>query len=116
MPEFVITDSLFIDYLGQLSMVDFKEDQSEYLLYDRQRKEFVRVNNKGNILQTKNLSIDGKDYFGTQYLSINYLPNNQLLFVGSGHFFWYDRELNLIEKKKYHLTSSQFTLVQVMLI
>ncbi|AKP51350.1 hypothetical protein CA2015_1923 [Cyclobacterium amurskyense] len=100
MPEFVITDSLFIDYLGQLNMVDFKEDQSEYLLYDRQRKEFVRVNNKGNILQTKNLSIDGKDYFGTQYFSINYLPNNQLLFVGSGHFFWYDRELNLIEKKE----------------
>lgn len=100
MPEFVVTDSLIIDYLGQLNMVDFKEDRSEYLLYDGQRKEFVRIDKEGNLLQSKNLAEDSKDQFGTYYFSINYLPNGQLLFVGFNHFFWYDGELNLIEKKE----------------
>jgi len=51
------------------------------------------VDNEGKVLQTKNLAIDGKDHFITSYFSINYLPNNQLLFVGDNQFFWYDSEL-----------------------
>ena len=61
---------------------------------------FIRVDNEGKLLQTKNLAIDGKDHFITSYFSINYLPNNQLLFVGDNHFFSYDSELNLIHKKE----------------
>lgn len=99
-PEFVVTDSLIIDYIGQLNLVNFKDDRSEYLLFDPQRKEFVRVNGEGQILQSKNLEADSKDQFESYYVSIDYLANGQLLFVGMNHFYWYDSELNLLEKKE----------------
>lgn len=99
-PRFVVKDSLVVDYLGQLSLVDFKKDRSEYLLYDGQRELFIRADAEGQIVQTKNLGEDGKDQFGSSFFSVNYLENGQLLFVGFNHFFWYDEELNLIEKKE----------------
>lgn len=99
-PGFVVTDSLIIDYLGQINLVNFKADRSEYLLFDPQRKEFIRVNKEGNILQSKNLEKDSKDQFESSYLSIDYLADGRLLFVGMNHFYWYDSELNLLEKKE----------------
>jgi len=99
-PEFVVTDSLIIDYMGQLQLLSIKADQSEYLLVDPQREEFLRVDKGGNILQRKNLANDSKDQFGSIYFSVDYLPNGQILFVGPNHFFWYDNELNLLEKKE----------------
>ncbi|HSI74920.1 MAG TPA: hypothetical protein VK957_03460 [Lunatimonas sp.] len=99
-PDFVVTDSLIIDYIGQLNLVNSKDDRSEYLLFDPQRKEFVRVNEEGNILQRKNLEEDSKDQFEPSYVSIDYLANGQLLFVGMNHFYWYDSELNLLDKKE----------------
>ena len=42
-PRFVITDSLVIDYLGGLNIMDIKPDLSEYLMFDFQRKEMDHV-------------------------------------------------------------------------
>jgi hypothetical protein len=58
------------------------------------------VDNEGKILQRKNLANDSKDQFGSIYFSVDYLPNGQILVVGPNHFFWYDSELNLLEKKE----------------
>lgn len=69
-PRFVITDSLVIDYLGGLNIWDIKPDRSEYLMYDFQRKEMVRVDSKGKILLSKNLTGDHKDSYG-QYFIFN---------------------------------------------
>ncbi|NHE55514.1 hypothetical protein [Cyclobacterium plantarum] len=35
-PQFVITDSLVIDYLGELNIMDIKPDRSEFLMFDLQ--------------------------------------------------------------------------------
>lgn len=48
--ELAIIDSLQIDHLGELYLIDLKEDRSEYLLYDVFKNEFLRVDTAGNIL------------------------------------------------------------------
>ncbi len=39
--ELVIVDSLQIDHLGKLYLIDLKEDRSEYLLYDIIKNDFL---------------------------------------------------------------------------
>jgi len=98
-PQFVVKDSLVVDYLGALDIIDIKPDRSEYLMYDYQRKEVLRIDSEGGIIINKDLSGDGKDSFGSYFNSAHYYGNDQLLFVTKNNFYFYDLDLNLIEKK-----------------
>ncbi|SNS63390.1 hypothetical protein SAMN06295967_11491 [Belliella buryatensis] len=99
--ELTIIDSLQIDHLGQLYMIDLKEDQSEFLLYDILTNEFLRVNKKGEILQQVNRTGDGKDNYQSDYfLTAQYLDSGDILIETFGQQFIYDGEFNLKEKRK----------------
>lgn len=97
-PEFYVTDSLVIDYLGMLTLLDIKKDRSEYLLYDFQRKKYLRVNGEGEIILAKSLSKDGKDSVGDIMISFLYTDNDELLLVGMDGAYRYDLSFNLKEK------------------
>ncbi|MBT0811217.1 hypothetical protein KIH41_07985 [Litoribacter ruber] len=100
-PELIVTDSLIIDYLGNLQLLDFKPDRSEYLLYDFQRSELVRVDQKGTIRQKANRSMDGKDSYQSRFfITANYRDNGDLLIETFGGLFVYDSALTLKEKRK----------------
>jgi hypothetical protein len=100
-PELIVTDSLVIDYLGTLQLLDFKPDRSEFLLYDFQRSELVRVDHKGNIRQQANRSLDGKDSYQSRFfISANYRDNGDILIETFGRLFVYDSALTLMEKRK----------------
>ncbi|AKP50158.1 hypothetical protein CA2015_0695 [Cyclobacterium amurskyense] len=99
-PQFIVTDSLVVDYLGVLTILDIKADRSEYLMYDPQRKEFLRVNEHGDIMLSKNLSADGKDSFGVYFYSAHYYADDKLLiFPYSGGIYTYDFQFNLLSKE-----------------
>lgn len=85
-----------IEYLGELAMLDIKPDKSEYLLYDPQRSEFVRVDKEGKILQRKNLEEDGRDKFGDLFYTVHYIENNEILIFGTNQIHKYDQDLNLL--------------------
>jgi hypothetical protein len=96
-PNFVLKDSLVIDYLGMLSLMDIKEDGSEYLLYDHQRKELLRVNREGDILLNKNLTSDSKDGYGPYFFSCHYMGEEKIVVFTYNEAYVYDNELNLIK-------------------
>jgi hypothetical protein len=99
--ELTIVDSLQIDHLGKLYMIDLKEDQSEFLLYDILTNEFLRVNKKGEILQQVNRTGDGKDNYQSDYfLTAQYLDSGDILIETFGQQFIYDGEFNLKEKRE----------------
>lgn len=98
-PEFVITDSLVIDYLGGLNIMDIKPDRSEYLMFDFQRKEMVRVDNRGQILLAKNLTGDIKDGYGDHFISAHYQGNDEVHIITYNRFYRYDLTLTLINSK-----------------
>ena len=99
-PELVITDSLVIDNLTQLDLIDIKEDHSEYLFYDIKTNEFIRVDKSGEILVRANRTGDGKDNYRSSYFySANYSGNDEILLTTSREFFIYDLNFNLKESK-----------------
>lgn len=99
-PKFIVRDSLVIDYLGNLSMLDIKANSSEFLFYDFQRNEFVRVNAEGEILQQKNLKEDSKDGFGSFFLSCHYLPSGEIVVFTFEKMYRYDGELRLLNSSE----------------
>ncbi|WP_339753339.1 hypothetical protein [Algoriphagus aquimarinus] len=100
-PELVITDSLVIDHLTSLGMIDLKEDHSEFLFYDFKTSEFLRVANSGEILAKANRSEDGKDSYKQRYFTIaNYYGEDEILILTLTSAFIYDLFFNLKEEKK----------------
>ena len=101
----VVVDSLAIDHLGKLYIIDAKENHSEFLLYDEFTKEFFRVNKSGIILQKVNLTGEGKDNYQSDYfLTAHYLDSGEILVETFGYQFIYDKEFNLKEKRKTPLS------------
>lgn len=99
-PRFVITDSLVIDYLGELRILDIQPDRSEYLMYDFQRKEMVRVDRNGKILLAKNLTGDSKDSYGQYFISAHYHCPDEVIIFTDHEIYWYDLEFRLTESRK----------------
>ncbi|WP_339878147.1 hypothetical protein [uncultured Algoriphagus sp.] len=100
-PELVITDSLVIDHLTELGMIDVKEDHSEFLFYDFKTNELIRVDKSGEILVKVNRSEDGKDSYKTQYfITANYKGENEIIIITHAGAFIYDLDFNLLEEKK----------------
>ena len=100
-PELVITDSLVIDHLTELGMIDVKEDHSEFLFYDFKTNELIRVDKSGEILFKVNRSEDGKDSYKTQYfITANYKGENEIIIITHAGAFIYDLDFNLLEEKK----------------
>ncbi|WP_154858157.1 hypothetical protein [Cyclobacterium xiamenense] len=96
-PRFVITDSLVIDYLGRLAILDIQSDRSEYLMFDHQRKEMVRVDSNGQILLAKNLTGDTRDGYGSYFISAHYHGSEEVIILTNKKLFRYDLNLQLIQ-------------------
>lgn len=100
-PKLVITDSLVIDHLTKLYLIDVKEDQSEFLFFDYKTNEFLRVNDSGEILVQVNRSGDGKDnYQSTHFISANYIDNNEILLFTFAKAYVYSLDFTLNNSKK----------------
>lgn len=99
--ELAIIDSLQIDHLGELYLIDLKEDRSEYLLYDVFTNEFLRVDPAGNILQQINRTGDGKDNYQSDYFrTAQYLENGDILIEMFCMQFIYNGEFALKDKRQ----------------
>ena len=99
-PELVIKDSLVIDNLTQLTLIDVKEDNSEYLFYDFKTKEFLRVDSSGDILLRANRTGDGKDNYKSSYFyTANYSGNDEIMLTTNSEYFRYDLNFNLKESQ-----------------
>lgn len=103
-PRFVITDSLVIDYLGRLSILDSRSDRSEYLMFDFQRKEMVRVDRTGQILLAKDLTGDTRDGYGSYFISAHYHEPGEVLILTNNELFRYDLNLQLIQSRELPFT------------
>lgn len=59
-----ITDSVLVDYLGDMKLIDYDPISDKYLLATDYTEEYLEVDNKGEILSQKNFTSDTKDAAG----------------------------------------------------
>jgi len=98
-PELVVVDSLMIDRLTKPSLVDVKTDHSEYLFYDWKTSEFLRISPNGEILESANLTGDGKNSMQAGYfVAARYGKDNELLIQTISGTYVYDLDFSLKEK------------------
>ncbi|WP_373397540.1 hypothetical protein V8V91_23790 [Algoriphagus halophilus] len=98
-PELVVVDSLVIDRLTKPSLVDVKTDHSEYLFYDWKTSEFLRISPNGEILESANLTGDGKNSMQAGYfVAARYGKDNELLIQTISGTYVYDLDFRLKEK------------------
>jgi hypothetical protein len=98
-PELIITDSLVIDRLTTPFMADVKSDHSEFLFYDWKTSEFLRISPEGDILQTANLTGDGKNSMQAGYfIAARYGAQNEIIVHTITGTYFYEPDFNLIRK------------------
>ena len=99
-PELVITDSLVIDMLTQPYLMDVRDDGSEFLFFDFNTDELLRVSKTGEILAKANRSEDGRDSFKTRYFTTaDYSGEDKILITTHASVFIYDLDFILKEEK-----------------
>jgi len=99
-PELLLKDSLVIDRLTELSLLDVKSSTIEYLMYDWNTKEIMRVDSQGEILAIADLVSDGKNSFRRSYfINANYGAQDEVVIQTDLAIFRYDLDFNLKENQ-----------------
>ncbi|WP_339877797.1 hypothetical protein [uncultured Algoriphagus sp.] len=57
--SFQLTDSIQVDYLGDMRLIDYDEQQDKYLILDNANRIYLEVSGSGEIVNKNELSSDG---------------------------------------------------------
>ena len=91
--EFVITDSLQIDHLEALTLLDIHEDKELFLLTSQNSNSLFLANKSGEIIATFEEPGDAPTAFGNNTGSGVFL-DNQIVIMGRTRFAVYDLDFN----------------------
>jgi hypothetical protein len=94
-----IIDSLQIEYLGQIHLID-RNEKGQFLLQDPQRRAYLVADEKGEIIHQFTLTIDDKNFPGLIFESPAFYQNDLIIFYASKGLFYFDFEGNFQFKKE----------------
>ncbi|WP_339875443.1 hypothetical protein [uncultured Algoriphagus sp.] len=96
-----ITDSIRIDYIGKLNLMDVNPDFKMILLFDPQKMKFVSTDFEGKILGEFSKNRDAPDGFGSYPMAAGrFNENKNIQVVSMFGIFEYDLEGNLLNSAK----------------
>lgn len=97
--EFEIYDSLVVDYLGNLILMDISPDKSKYLMMDQNNGEILITDPTGLILHQFNRSGEGpEDYNNGKSGKAIFINNREFLIPTTTEIYQYSLEGNLVRK------------------
>ena len=96
-----ITDSIRIEYIGRLNLMDVNPDFKMILLFDPQKMKFVSTDFEGKILGEFSKNRDAPDGFGSYPMAAGrFNENKNIQVVSMFGIFEYDLEGNLLNSAK----------------
>lgn len=105
--EFEIYDSLVVDYLGNLTLMDISPDNNSFLLSDSNTDTLFMTNADGEILHQYMLKGEGpNDYSGNRTGIAKFSSNSDFLIPTSKGVFAYNLQGKLLKSYKPDFTSS----------
>ncbi len=97
--SFEVTDSLIVDVLGNLELMDINDAQNRFLLYDYGTSDIIVTDENGAILHRYNKEGDKPDSYGSFKISrAAYINDTEYLMPGMQGVFHYNINGKLIEK------------------
>lgn len=90
----VLVDSLQVEHLGEMMLLDISPDQELFLTADFPKDKYYLIDKEGNKLSEINKSGDQPDSFGFAYSEMSFWDDNTIFVIGSKGLKWYDLEGN----------------------
>ncbi len=95
-----VTDSVRVDYLGNLVLIDVSEEYDKILLYDRATSKIVLSDMEGSILNELALEGDSPNSYGRMLGPGRFTPEGNIFIVGMRGFFTYNLDGEVLSSKK----------------
>jgi hypothetical protein len=90
----VLVDSLQVEHLGEMMLLDISPNHELFLTADYQKDTYYLINEEGKKLSEINKSGDQPDSFGFAYSEMSFWDDNTIFVIGSKGLKWYDLEGN----------------------
>ncbi|WP_291788499.1 hypothetical protein [Cecembia sp.] len=90
----VLVDSLQVEHLGEMMLLDISPNHELFLTADYQKNTYFLIDKKGEIFSEINKSGDQPDSFGYAFSEMSFWDDNTIFVVGSKGLKWYDLEGN----------------------
>ena len=109
-PYFVLKDSLVIDHLGPLGILDYHKPSNSFLMFNRQKNDLLIVSGDGNVLVEANRSEPGPDSYKIgNFLRAQFSAIGNVVVNTGKQEYIYNRDLKLIENRE--VTVNQYSVV-----
>jgi hypothetical protein len=77
--QFILKDSIVVDYLGNLHITDFNEEKDSYLALDLSSNSIIQFNQEGEILYEPITTGEGPEYIRGTIFSLGYSEDQSLI-------------------------------------
>jgi hypothetical protein len=95
-----LIDSVRIDYLGTLTLLDVSEEHKKLMLYDRATSKIVFSDLEGNILNELELEGDSPNSYGRMLGPGRFTSDGNVFIIGNRGFFTYNISGEVLKSKK----------------
>lgn len=91
-----ITDSIQVDYLGDMRLIDYDEEEDRYLILDNSNRIYLEVTEKGDVVNRNELSPDGLN--AVPYVSgLGYLDGKVAVLTPSDGYYLF-QDTTIVDK------------------
>jgi len=98
--KITLIDSIRIDYLGTLALLDVSEDHKKIMLYDRATSKIVLSDMQGSILNELELEGDSPNSYGRMLGPGRFTSEGNIFIIGMRGFFTYSLDGEVLSSKK----------------
>lgn len=95
-----VLDSVRVEYLGTLTLLDVSEEHKKIMLYDRATSKIVLSDMQGNILNELELEGDSPNSYGRMLGPGRFTPDGNIFIIGMKGFFTYNLDGEVLSSKK----------------
>lgn len=106
----VLVDSLQVEHLGEMMLLDISPNKELFLTADYQKDTYYLIDKEGKKLSSINKSGDRPDSFGFAFSEMSFWDDKTIFVIGSKGLKWYDLEGNETKFVPYTIISAPSTI------
>lgn len=95
-----ITDSIRIDYIGELQFLHFDKKSDVITAYDRNKDQFLEIDHSGKVNMVKQMVKEGPESYGNSIQGVSFLDNGDIFIEGNKYFVSLNNDWTQKDKKR----------------
>jgi hypothetical protein len=106
-----VVDSVSLNRLSTLILLDYQESTEELLLFDTQLREILLVDQYGKTLSTFKPFIEGPNYMGDESFGWNFYGDDKILGFGRNYFYIFSKQGKRLDRYTYPTEATSWWLL-----